>query len=135
MDHIAFITPIYTAFFGFMLVILSWRVTKMRRAHEGNKMREAGHTELAAAVRAKENLVEYLPLALLLMWMLEIMQFAPNTVHALGILLVVARMIHLHGLKEPSGESTARRLGTKLTWLHILIAGALCFCGAFGITF
>lgn len=134
-DHIAFITPIYAGFFGIMLVMLSWRVTKLRRKHEGNKMREIGHNELTAAVRAQGNFVEYLPMALLLMWMLETMQARPMIVHALGVMLIVARMMHLHGLNEPSGDGITRRLGTRLTWLQIVMAGLLCFCASFGILF
>ena len=133
MEHIAFITPIYAGFFGIMLVLLSWRVTKLRRKYEGNKMRDAGHNELTAAVRAQGNLVEYLPIALLLMWMLETMQFSPWLIHALGSMLIIARLMHLHGLNEPSGDGIGRKLGTRLTWLHIVICGLLGFAGAFGL--
>ena len=132
-EHIAFITPLYAGFFGIMLVTLSWRVTKLRNKYEGHRMRETGHNELTAAVRARDNIIEYLPLALLLMWMLETMQFSPLVIHALGILLIIARLLHLHGLNEPSGEGFGRKLGTRLTWAHIVICAALAFAGAFGV--
>jgi uncharacterized membrane protein YecN with MAPEG domain len=135
MQHIAFITPIYAGFFGIMMVVLSWRVTALRRKYEGNKMRETGHNELTAAVRARDNIVEYLPLALLLMWMLETMQFNPLIIHALGILLIIARLLHLHGLNEPSGDGFGRKLGTRLTWAHIVACASLGFAGSFGIVF
>lgn len=131
-EHIAFITPIYAGFFGIMLVVLSWRTTKLRSKFEANKMRETGHNELTAAVRARDNIVEYLPLALLLMWMLETMQFSPQLIHALGILLIIARLLHLHGLNEPSGDGFGRKLGTRLTWVHIVVCGILAFAGSFG---
>jgi uncharacterized membrane protein YecN with MAPEG domain len=135
-DHIAFITPIYAGFFGIMLVVLSWRVTKLRYKHEGNKMlRDAGHNELTAAVRAQGNFIEYLPIALLLMWMLETMQFRPIVIHALGVLLVIARLMHVHGLNEPSGAGKGRRFGTRLTWLHIVICSLLAAVGSFGVAF
>ncbi len=135
-DHIAFITPIYAGFFGIMLVLLSWRVTKLRLKHEDNKaLRDSGHNELTAAVRAQGNFIEYLPLALLLMWMLETMQFSPWLVHVLGILLIIARLMHVHGLNEPSGAGIGRRLGTRLTWLHIVICSLLAGAGSFGIIF
>jgi uncharacterized protein len=134
MDHISFITPIYAGFFGIMLVFLSWRVTKLRIKH-GAHMQNRGHDELTAAVRAQSNIVEYLPMALLLMWMLETMQFRPVVIHGLGIFLVFARLLHLHGLNEPSGASFARKLGTRLTWLHIVACGVLAFAGAFGAVF
>ena len=134
-EHIAFITPIYAGFFGIMQVVLSWRVTKLRGKYEGNKMRETGHNEMTAAVRAQGNFVEYLPLALLLMWMLETMQFSPWLIHSLGVLLIIARLFHLHGLNEPSGNGFGRKLGTRLKWVHIVICGLLGFAGSFGVVF
>lgn len=135
-DHITFITPLYAGFFGIMLVVLSWRVAGLRLKYDGNKMRDnTGHNELTAAVRAQGNLVEYLPLALLLMWMLEFMQFSPLLVHLLGVFLIFARVLHLHGLSEPSGNGKGRKLGTRLTWLHIIVCSLLGFAGSFGVVF
>ena len=133
MNHLAFITPVYAGFFGMLLVALSWRVARVRRKYDGSIMKDSGHSELTAAVRAQSNIVEYLPLALLLMWMLENMQFSPWLIHALGALLVTARLLHLHGLNEPSGNGIGRRLGTRLTWLHITICSLLGFAGALGV--
>lgn len=133
-DHVTFITPFYTGFFGIMLVILSWRVTKLRLKYEG-KMSETGHSEMTAAVRAQGNLVEYIPMALLLMWMLEEMHFSPWMLHGLGILLVAARLLHIHGLSDPSRAGPGRKLGTRLTWLHIVICSVLGTACAFGKIF
>ncbi len=130
-----FITPFYAAFFGLMLVVLSWRVTKLRKKYSGHKMSDTGHNELTAAVRAQGNLIEYLPLALFLMALLENMGTSQPLLHLLGLLLIVARLLHLHGLNEPSGNGTGRRLGTRLTWAQIAIASLLCFAGAFGMNF
>jgi len=129
-----FITPIYAGLFGLMLVALSWRVTRLKQKHDGShKMNESSHNELTAAVRAQGNIVEYLPMALLLLWMLEIMQFSPWILHWLGILLIAARLLHLHGLNEPGGNGMGRRLGTRLTWLQIIVSSLLSFAGALGI--
>ncbi len=131
---LAFITPFYAAFFGIMMVVLSWRVTKLRHKYSGHKVSETGHNELTAAVRAQDNFVEYLPLALLLMLMMENVGTSPYMLHLLGMLLVGARMLHLHGLNEPSGNGPGRRLGTRLTWAQIAISSLLCALGAFGVT-
>ena len=131
MDHLTFITPIYAGFFGIMFVVLSWRVSNLRGKHDG-KAHDGGHNELSAAVRAQSNIVEYLPFALLLMWMLETMQINPWILHALGALLVMARLLHVHGLNEPSGNGPGRKLGTRLTWVHIVICSLLGFAGALG---
>lgn len=132
MDTVAFITPVYAGFFGIMLVFLSWRVTKLRRKYD-TKMGESGHGEMTAAVRAQGSLVEHLPMALLLMWMLENMLFSPWILHGLGIALVIARLMHLHGLSDPSHAGIGRKLGTRLTWAHIVVCSLLGFAGAFGV--
>jgi hypothetical protein len=49
--------------------------------------------------------------------------------------MIIARMLHLHGLTEPSGNGFGRKLGTRLTWLHLSICAALAFAGAFGFIF
>lgn len=136
-DSILFITPLYAAFFGVMFVMLSWRVTSLRARFEGSsKMHSnAGHNDLTAAVRAQGNFVEYIPLSLLLMWMLETMQVNHLVIHGLGILLIVARLMHLHGLHEPSGDGITRRIGTRLTWVQIILSAGLSFAAALGFVF
>jgi uncharacterized membrane protein YecN with MAPEG domain len=128
------ITTIYAGFFGFLLVYLSWRVVNLRNKHQ-IKFGDGGHTELTAAVRAQGNLVEYLPTALLLMFVLEFLGTHPMVIHALGATLVIARVMHLKGMNEPSGKSISRKLGTRLTWVQILVASSLCFLSAFGFIF
>lgn len=128
------ITPAYAGIMALMLVYLSWRVVSLRKKYE-TKMGDEGHSELTAAVRAHGNLLEYLPTALLLLLLLEFLSFSSWVIHALGLLLVGARIIHLKGINAPSGKSLNRRLGTRLTWAQMTIASLLCLLGAFDVTF
>lgn len=128
------ITPFYAGILGFLLIALSWRIVKLRHNHQ-NKMQEVDHTVMAAATRAQGNLIEYLPTALLLMFFVEILEFRALFVHALGITLVVARLMHVKGINDPSGKSTLRKLGTRLTWGMMGVAATLSMIGAFGISF
>jgi len=125
------ITPLYAGFFGFVLVWLSWRIVSLRNKTQ-IKMGDGGHEELIAATRAQDNLLEYLPVALLLMLIAEQLEFSAPIIHGLGLLLVLARVLHLKGLREPSGKSKLRKLGTRLTWLQVSIGATLCIAGAFG---
>jgi uncharacterized protein len=88
-----------------------------------------------AAVRAQGNLIEYLPTALILLLLLEIMGFSPHILHLLGLLLVAARILHVYGINEPSGASLSRKIGTRMTWAQITLASLFCLAGAFGIAF
>lgn len=129
------VTPLYAGFFGILLVILSWRITHLRNRFTTQRMNESGHGEMTAATRAQGHMVEYMPTGILLMLIAEFQDFSPALLHALGILLIVARLLHLKGLKDPSGQSIARKAGTRLTWLHMVIASAMCIAGSFGIIF
>lgn len=128
------ITPLYGAFFGLLLVFLSWRIVELRNKFQV-KMGDGGHSELTAATRAQGNLIEYLPTALVLMLMLEFLDFSGWVVHSLGILLIVARLMHLKGINDPSGKSIGRKLGTRLTWIQITVASLLCLAGTLGHAF
>lgn len=128
------ITPLYGAFFGLLLVFLSWRIVQLRNKFQV-KMGDGGHNELTAATRAQGNLIEYLPTALILMLMLEFLDFSGWVVHGLGILFVVARLMHLKGINDPSGKSFGRKLGTRLTWAQIIVASLLCLAGTLGHSF
>lgn len=127
-------TPLYAGFFGIMLVVLSWRIVRLRNKLQ-IKMGDGGHEELIAATRAQGNLIEYLPTALILMLAAEFAGFQPIIIHALGILLIAARLLHIKGINDPSGKSKGRKIGTRLTWLQMTIASALCILGAFGVNF
>jgi len=131
MIHMTYITPAYAGIFAIALVVLSWRVTHIRKKQETGLMRDNAHNELSAAVRAQANVVEYLPMAMLLMWMLEAMGYGPAVLHSLGIFLIFARLLHLHGLNDPSGNGPTRKLGTRLTWAQIIASAVLCLAGAF----
>ena len=85
-------------------------------------------------MRARETLVEYAPLSLLLMWMLETMQADPRAIHALGALLIIGRLLHMHGVHQPGGDGKGRRAGMYLTWLQIALCCAYGCAAALGFS-
>lgn len=130
----SYITPLYAALLGLLLVYLSHRVVSLRNKFQ-IRMGDGGHAELTAAVRSQDGLIEYLPTALLILLMVELLGFSPIVVHLLGVWLVAARLLHLKGQREPSGASRLRRLGTRLTWGQMTAACLLGLAGFFGMTF
>lgn len=126
------VTPLYAAFFGLLLVVLSHRIQRLRDKYQLNRAQEQTHGDMAAATRAVSHLVEYTPMALLLMMLAEIQDTPPAVLHALGMALFVARFLHLKGLKDPSGKSALRRIGTRLTWAVIVAASLLNVAACFG---
>ena len=133
-DMMPLITPFYAGAMSLFLIILSWRIVNLRNLQKG-KMNEEDHSAMAAATRAQGNLVEYLPTALLLLFFVEILEFRSEIVHGLGLLLIIARIMHIKGLNDPSGKSTLRKLGTRLTWVMMGAASLLAILGSFKIVF
>lgn len=64
------VTPLYAALLGLLLLGLSLVVVRLRRKHRV-PTGDGGHADLARAIRVQANFVEYVPLTLLLLFMLE----------------------------------------------------------------
>lgn len=71
-------------------------------------------------IRAHGNFIEYVPLALLMLALLEIAGVDARWLWGFGGTLLVGRLMHAYGLSRRSGTSPGRFLGTLLTWLVLL---------------
>lgn len=118
------ITGLYAALSALLVLVLAIGVSMSRRANRTG-IGDGGHPELALRIRAHANAVEYLPLALLLLLLLELGQTRPVLLHAFGILLVVARVLHAVGLSRGGGVSAGRLYGILGTWLAIAAMAVL----------
>jgi uncharacterized protein len=87
-----FVTPLYAGVLALWFVILSVRVVNLRR--RGMSFGDDGEIGVIRIVRAQANFAEYVPLALLLMGFLEVNHYSIYLLHALGVMLVVARLFH-----------------------------------------
>lgn len=117
------ITGLYAALLALLVIALSVRVSRLRRRH-GHGLGDGGNRDMACAIRAHGNAVEYVPLALVLMLVLELNQTWPMLLHVFGIVLLVARVAHAAGLSGSPGYSAGRFVGAAGTLL-VIIAMAL----------
>ena len=119
------ITLLYAGLSGLLLLVLSFQVVGLRRKHRIG-LGSGAEPELERAVRVHANFCEYVPLALLLLLLLELNAVLPGLVlHGLGGMLVVGRILHAMGLRRSAGVSRGRFLGTLLTWLMLLVSALL----------
>jgi len=118
------ITGIYAALATLLVLLLAARVS-LGRASTRIYFGDGGHAELALRLRAHANALENLPLALLLLLLLELNQTQPLWLHVLGILLIVARILHAVGLSRSGASGIGRSAGTGLTWLTMLVMALL----------
>lgn len=120
-----FVTPLYGGLLALWFIALSVKVVRQRR-HSKISLGDGGNTQLQRAMRGHANFSEYVPLALLLIAMLELSQFPPYVLHGLGLTLLVARLLHGYALSFNGHFRLGRVAGAGLTFLVLLIAGVLC---------
>jgi uncharacterized membrane protein YecN with MAPEG domain len=118
------ITGLYVALAAMLVVVLSIRVVLCRRALRIS-LGDGDEKELKKRIRAQANAIEYLPLALLLLFSLEWNQTQPVVLHACGIALIFARIVHAIGLSMTGGLSPGRMVGTALTWTIMAVMALL----------
>lgn len=110
--------PIITAFYAALLALiylpLSLRIPILRMKHMVG-LGDGDVPELARWIRVHGNFGEYVPIALLLLMLAELLRSSGWLLHIFGITLIVARLLHVRGLSQNSGTSRGRFLGTVLT--------------------
>lgn len=116
------ITLLYAGISALILLGLSARVVGLRRKHQVG-IGTGAVTALERAVRAQANFTEYVPLALLLIALLELNGLDARVIHGFGAVLVIGRVLHAQGLNRSAGTSAGRFIGTLMTWLVLLAAG------------
>jgi uncharacterized protein len=118
------ITPIYAGLLAIWFVILSYRVVQ-QRGH-GVSLGDSGDAALLRRIRGHGNFAEYVPFILLMMALLEIGGQKAWVLHALGVTLLVARLLHGYALSYTESWKFGRFYGTLLTFILLPVAGGLC---------
>ncbi|MFN4275839.1 MAG: MAPEG family protein [Ferrovibrio sp.] len=115
------VTPLYAALCAILLIALSLRVARLRGSLKV-ALGDGGERALQKAIRVQGNFIEYVPMALLLLFLLELSRQAPLwALHALGAGLLLGRILHAIGLSSSAGLSFGRFVGTILTFSMIMI--------------
>lgn len=117
------ITPLYAALFGLMLVLLSARVIRLRW-HYRVAIGSRGEKALERAIRVQANFVEYVPLTLLLLFLLELQAGASLMIHLLCAMLLVGRVLHALGVSRVEEVLLVRQIGMGLTF-GVLVAASI----------
>jgi uncharacterized membrane protein YecN with MAPEG domain len=118
-----FITALYAGIVLILLVLLALPVSRLRQRH-GVGLGDGGRADLARAIRAHANLSEWGVPVLLLLLIAELNRAPAILLHAAGIALVVARILHAMGLYRSSGTSFGRFAGAGLTWITLIVLAA-----------
>jgi uncharacterized membrane protein YecN with MAPEG domain len=125
--------PVTTLYAGLNAAIglsLAMLVVRQRLATQ-TIFGDGGQRPLERAMRAQANFVEYVPLVLLLLLVLELDGLPAPWLHLMGAALTLARLLHGWGLSREAGRSFGRSAGAGLTWTVML--GALLTAIARGV--
>jgi uncharacterized membrane protein YecN with MAPEG domain len=92
----------------------------MGRGKHGILMGDGGNPDMIARMRTHANFVEYVPLLLILMGLLEIAGANRTLLIASGVVLLLARVLHAIGMARPA-PNVYRAAGTVSTFLLVLL--------------
>jgi len=125
------ITGLYAGLCGVLLLVVSARVIQ-RRLSAKIGLGAGGDADLEQRMRVQANFIEYVPLTLILLYLLEQSGAEPVLVHALGAVFVAARAWHAQGLSSSAGRTAGRFYGTLITLLVIAALSVLLLVRSVG---
>ncbi len=115
------ITALYAGLLGLMSVAIAVAVGRVR-ASTGISMGDGGNLELIAAMRRHANFIEFVPLTLILIGLLELNGVGSTAIHALGAGLVFARLCHAVGFRTDDSLKALRPIGAIGSTLVLVIS-------------
>ncbi|MDJ0920388.1 MAG: MAPEG family protein [Henriciella sp.] len=116
---------VYVAANILILVWLAFRVVQ-RRFKGRISIGDGGSEDLAVAIRIHGNATEYIPAGLIGLVLLALLAAPVWMIHAVGVTLTVARLLHPIGMS--GGPILFRQLGILLSWIVLVsLAVALLY--------
>ncbi len=110
------VSAFYAGLCGLLAVLLANHVLYVRlRSASQPKWRPD------AVLRVQANFVENVPLALLLLLMMELNGTSHLILHAFGLSLIACRLLHAFGLSRNEGANYPRLIGAQGTFLLLSI--------------
>lgn len=118
------VTPLYAGLLVLWFLVLSWCV--IRRRGRGMSLGDGGDPAMLRVIRGHANFAEYVPLALLLMAILELCNFSAYIIHGMGAMLLTGRLLHGYALSFTDKFPFGRFWGTALTFVVLSVGAVLC---------
>lgn len=109
------VTSLYAGLLGLLLLLLSMRAILVR-VRTGTAFGFGEDVRLLRAIRAQANFVEYVPMTLILLLLLEARDVAPGLLHILGGATLGGRILHGLGISPERERLILRQLGMLLTF-------------------
>ncbi|MGI8561430.1 MAG: MAPEG family protein [Luteimonas sp.] len=117
------VTLLFASLHALLLMALVVPIVLHRRRHRIG-LGDGGDAVLVRRMRVQANFVEYVPLALVLLALLELAGLGKTWVWVFGSVLLAGRVLHAVGLSGSAGTSKGRFYGTLLTWADLVAMAA-----------
>ena len=114
-------TSIYAGLCGLLMAWLAIQTIKVRRANKV-KLGDGGIFELQSAIRAHGNFAEYMPITIILLFLLEHNGAPALLIHVIGLAFLYGRWTHAQGLLKDNLRKRVTGMGYTL---NILIGLAI----------
>ena len=115
------ITPLYIALLGLLWIIFTLRVGLYRNKNKIN-LGDGGDPELQRRIRGQGNFIESVPLAVVLLVVMELVGAPFTLLHILAAMLVAGRLLHYIGVTD-LGPFVCRPIGMFATLSVYLVGG------------
>jgi uncharacterized protein len=113
------IISLYAAILAILFAVLSMRVIRLRRKLQIG-LGDAGDKNMLRAISVHSNFSEYVPISLLLIFLVESQAGYPWFVHGLGVCLLVGRLSHAYGVSQANENYSFRVFGMAMTFASII---------------
>ena len=118
-------TALYAGLLGLLAVGLANQVLYARL-----RARVLPDWKQETVLRVQANFVENVPLAIVLLLVLELQGAAAPLVHAFGASLVLCRVLHAWGMSRNPGANYPRLIGAQGTFLLISVMSVAAIYGS-----
>ena len=113
------ITLLYASLLSVLAIFLAYK-TGTTRLKTNTLLGDGDSSEMLQSTRAFGNLIEYAPLAIIMLGLLEIQDIASWKLHLLGSTFFLCRILHAHGMAISRESTPYRIVGAVGTWGIIL---------------
>ncbi|MCI5049185.1 MAG: MAPEG family protein [Rickettsiales bacterium] len=113
--------PVYAAVFAIIYVLMTFIVIQGRFKNKA-PLGDGGHEGLQYRIRAHANFAEFVPLTLLLAFMLELQEANVQMLHGICSALLAGRVLHAICMLNKGKPQVVRVIGMLLTIGAILTA-------------
>lgn len=120
---------LYAGLLTLLYIALTFRTIGARRRAQ-QALGDGGDRLLQRAMRAHGNFMEYVPLGLILLFMLQQQGAASWLIHLLGSALFLGRVIHAVGISQQPEPLKLRVTGMLLTLLTLFSSALLLIINA-----